>query len=153
MYYTALSTFETLRYQTTTNVNNIPLPYLSQVSANGASRIQFVALPLTFIDNPAGRNPNAGIGEAQLLHAVPRVNGIPLIPPILYAQLVVPAPASTFNSRLQGSDRLDFNHGLNIIDRTVYSVEFPVFLLGGDVLFLGGELMVIRTFITAHART
>ena len=149
MKYTALNKFEILSYGLSGGQNGIEELDRVLVSANGASRIQFVPLPVAYFANPNGPEPNAPVGENQLLGAAVHVNGLPLLPTVLNdIRTVPPAAPPSFGNRLQNGDRLDFNHGPDVADHTVYEVRFPIPSVGGDVLFLGTLLMVIRTFTT-----
>ena len=152
MKYTAHTIFEILSYLPTVDADGIEVPYVVQVAANGASRIQFLALPLFYVNTdgpiPPSEEEKVRIFHSLLIRSGPTVNGFPLLPTIIDNSRVLKNQPFTFYDRIQDGDRLDFNHGPGVIDQTIYKVEFCERFPIGNHKYPGARLMVIRTFIT-----
>ena len=119
-------------------------PQTVQVSADGASRIQFIVLPL-----PVTAPDLAALGQAgyaELYRIAPRINGLPLLPALIVQDLDnnPPAPDRNVTASWMPSERLDIAHGPTVHDMTVYELTWP----GGNdnILHTSPQVMVLRTF-------
>lgn len=116
-----------------------------RVPANGANRVQFLAMPLDIFNGLNWDDAPGGVNA--LLAIAARVNGFPLLPTVLDAVKPLKMQlegTSFFNVPVVG-DRLDFNNAHPAVeDHTVYELTFPDpagQTLGGLI-----SVMVIRTF-------
>jgi hypothetical protein len=144
MFYTAVNRFQIV---SSDGLDPTPGPRTVQVSADGASSISFIALPMQFNDGELDTASNTGAG--QLFDVIARVNGIPLFPStVVRRDGAAPAMPGHNLSNLTPGDRLIFTHAPNVRDQTVYQVTFPAG--NNSSLQSSPEVMVIRTFTTAH---
>lgn len=119
-------------------------PQTVKVAANGASRIQFIVLPL-----PVTAPDLANLGQAgyaELYRIAPRINGLPLLPALIVQDFDNNPvdPNRNVVASWMPSERLDLNHGPTVHDRTVYELTWP----GGNNNAVNSSplVMVLRTF-------
>jgi hypothetical protein len=119
-------------------------PQTIQVAANGASRIQFIVLPLPVVVSDLATLGQAGY--AELYRIAPRINGVPLLPALIVQDYDnnPPAPDRNVTAAWMPSERFDMSHSATVHDMTIYELTWP----GGNANSLNTSplVMVIRTF-------